>query len=93
MQLWNQLSTLTILFRQSDGTRISKSIFEDCGEHIIPSRNVKVQFQARHLYRAIGRIISYCIIHQQLIANHVLVSNKYSYIVNIVENKLFTSSN
>lgn len=88
MQLWNQISTVTILFRQSDSTCISKNIFEDCGEHIIPSRNVKIQFQARHLYRAIGRIISYCIIHQQLIANHVLVSKKNSYIVSIFKKQI-----
>lgn len=70
MQLWNQIILVTI--QQSDGSE--RRIFEDCGEYIVPSVDVKVQARARPFYRAIGRIISYCILHQQLIANHVLVS-------------------
>jgi hypothetical protein len=70
MQLWNQISQVTL--KQSDGSE--KKIFEDCGEFILPSINVRVQARARHIYCAIGRIIAYCILHKELIANHVLVS-------------------
>lgn len=70
MQLWNQISQVTLLL--SDGSQIR--IFDDCGEFILPSRDVKIQAKARPLYRGIGRIISYCILHKHMIANHVLVS-------------------
>ena len=70
MQLWNQISQVTLLL--SDGSQIR--IFDDCGEFILPSRDVKIQAKSRPLYRGIGRIISYCILHKHMIANHVLVS-------------------
>jgi hypothetical protein len=68
MQLWNQITTL----QQCDGSQMR--LFDDCGEFILPSRAKRIQPEVRNRYRAIGRLISYCILHKQLIANHVLVS-------------------
>jgi hypothetical protein len=68
MDLWSQIGTICIPINDSN-----KTIFESCGSYVVPERNVAVQKNAQHLYRAIGRIMSYCILHEQQIANHMMV--------------------
>ncbi len=77
MLLWNQLITVKLhdkkLHDESDVNR-PKKLFVDIGEYIVPTVDISTQTKARPFYRAIGRIMSYCILHKELIANHVVVS-------------------
>jgi hypothetical protein len=71
MNLWSQIGNITL--KDTDGSDCY--IFEGFGEYVVPINNLTIQSKARFLYRAIGRIISYCILHEHcVIANHVMVS-------------------
>ena len=72
MKLWTELITVTVKLHE-DGQ--PKKLFVDIGEYIVPTTDVRTQTKARSIYRAVGRIMSYCILHKELIANHVVVSN------------------
>jgi hypothetical protein len=67
MNLWNQISTVCLW----QGSTVK--IFQDFGEYVVPHIDSKTQEKGRCLYEAIGRIMAYCILHGQLIANNVLV--------------------
>jgi hypothetical protein len=53
-----------------------KRIFEVVNNMFIPTHNVTIKCSdaASLFYRAFGRILGYCILHQEKIANHAMVS-------------------
>jgi hypothetical protein len=58
-------------------------IFEDYGECVVPTQDFRVHARARPYYQAIGRIIAYCLLNKQLVANHVLVSKNLCHIAHV----------
>jgi hypothetical protein len=56
-----------------------KRIFAEVNNMFIPAHNetIKCSDAAIVLCRAFGRILGYCIIHQEKIANHAMVSYLY----------------
>lgn len=74
-QLWSQLSNVTVLVQYNDGNSCDKRIFQDFGECVVPTLDVKAQIRGLPYYKAIGRIIAYCILNEETIANHILVSS------------------
>jgi hypothetical protein len=72
--VWDQMGDLYV---NDNGKK--QRLFKVMGDAFVPAENSTIEHSdaAKIFYRAFGRILAYCILHQQKIAKHAMVSSFY----------------